>query len=85
MGIISCFVKMQILKLRKPKGLASTSLNEPDSNSDLNETDEPYRYQACEVLISESLPCLIWGEDALGHHGVPTILFDVFLLVHDPE
>ena len=55
-----------------------------DYDSDVSEVEHP-RLQACQALYLERLPCVIWGEDALAHHGVPTLVFDVFLLVHDPE
>jgi len=31
----------------------------------------------------QRIPCVIWAEDALAHYGVPTVCFDLFLLVHD--
>ena len=55
-----------------------------DYDSDVSEVEHP-RLQVCQALSLERLPCSIWGEDALAHHGVPTLVFDVFLLVHDPE
>jgi hypothetical protein len=46
---------------------------------------EDIRYNACRILYKAGVPCLIWGEDALTGYGIPTIVFDLFLLVHDPE
>ena len=43
------------------------------------------RYEAPTILISHGIPCAVWAEDALSHYGVPTVVFDLFLLVDDPE
>ncbi|KAI9762268.1 MAG: hypothetical protein M1840_001447 [Geoglossum simile] len=45
---------------------------------------KPSRYRAPQLLLDKGIPCVIWGEDALAHYGVPTGRFDLFLLVHDP-
>jgi hypothetical protein len=56
------------------------------------QSDEAYakkrlfrRYEAPATLTSHGIPCVIWAEDALSHYGVPTVVFDPFLLVDDPE
>jgi len=41
------------------------------------------RYRAPQLLLDKGIPCVIWAEDALAHYGVPTVCFDLFLLVHD--
>lgn len=37
----------------------------------------------CQILRDRSIPFVIWGEDALAHHGVPTVGFHLYLLVRD--
>lgn len=46
---------------------------------------EDSRFSPCRVLYEAGVPCVIWGEDALTAYDIPTIVFDLFLLVHDPE
>ncbi|KAK3942810.1 hypothetical protein QBC46DRAFT_378891 [Diplogelasinospora grovesii] len=41
------------------------------------------RYEPCAILQSKGIPCLIWFEDAIGQYGVPTVVFDLYLLVPD--
>src|SRR3984957_2133218 len=46
----------------------------------------PFRGHAgTKALESCGIPCAVWGEDLLRHFGVPTIIFDHFLLVPNPE
>jgi hypothetical protein len=46
----------------------------------------PYSgYEGIKALKSCGIPCAIWGEDLSRHFGVPTIIFDHFLLVPNPE
>ena len=47
--------------------------------------DKKDRYDPCRILFKTGIPCLVWGEDALTAHSIPTIVSDLFLLVHDPE
>ena len=37
------------------------------------------------MLQDKKIPSVVWFEDALGHHGVSTIVFDLYLLVDDIE
>lgn len=46
---------------------------------------ENSRFLPCRILYEAGVPCVIWGEDALTAYDIPTIVFDLFLLVHDPE
>src|ERR1039458_8404997 len=46
---------------------------------------EKSRFSPCRILYEAGVPCVIWGEDALTAYDIPTIVFDLFLLVHDPE
>lgn len=41
------------------------------------------RYAPCHLLQQAGLPCAVWFEDAGAYHGVPTVLFDLHLLVGD--
>jgi len=43
------------------------------------------RHEGAEALKSCGIPCTVWGEDLLRHFGVPTIIFDHFLLVPNVE
>lgn len=43
------------------------------------------RYEVCSLLQEHKIHCAIWFEDALGHYGVPTVVFDLYLLVPDIE
>ncbi|KAK4869509.1 hypothetical protein LT330_005891 [Penicillium expansum] len=47
------------------------------------ESDSERRYKPCQVLSGNQVACAIWFEDTLHHYGVPTILFDLYLLVQD--
>lgn len=71
--------------LSQPTQLATTQQGvELEDIYSTTSGDDP-RYDACTVLCDAGIPCLIWGEDALALYGVPTIILDLFLLVHDPE
>ncbi|KAK4233195.1 hypothetical protein C8A03DRAFT_19674 [Achaetomium macrosporum] len=52
---------------------------------DGSEAKLPPRYTACELLYEAGIPAAIWLEDALSYHGVPTLVFDLFLLVPDVD
>ncbi|GAB0138948.1 hypothetical protein EsDP_00007167 [Epichloe bromicola] len=41
------------------------------------------RFAACDVLARAGIPSCIWLEDALSNLGVPTEVFELFLLVPD--
>lgn len=41
------------------------------------------RYEVCRLLQEHKINCAIWFEDALGHYGVPTVMFDLYLIVPD--
>lgn len=43
------------------------------------------RYEACRLLQEHKINCAIWFEDAIAHYGVPTVVFDFYLLVPDIE
>jgi len=43
------------------------------------------RHEGTKALKSCGIPCAVWGEDLLRHFGVPTIIFDHFMLVPNPE
>ncbi|KAI9774211.1 MAG: hypothetical protein M1839_001757 [Geoglossum umbratile] len=62
--------------LRMPRKLA-------DKGDDISEALNP-RYAACSILYNAAVPYCIWCEDALSAYGVPTIVFDLFLLTPDP-
>ncbi|GAQ45908.1 similar to An03g02240 [Aspergillus niger] len=39
------------------------------------------RYNVCQVLMDHHVPHAIWFEDALDYYGVPTAVFDLYILV----
>ncbi|KAK4151589.1 hypothetical protein C8A00DRAFT_17003 [Chaetomidium leptoderma] len=41
------------------------------------------RYDPCDTLRAQDIPCLVYFEDAIAAYGVPTALFDLYLLVPD--
>ena len=43
----------------------------------------PKRHEPASVLHKEGIPCVVWFEDAVAHYGVPTVVFDLYLLVPD--
>jgi hypothetical protein len=55
-----------------------------------NERDEaragfPTRFAAYGVLYGAGIPACIWLEDALLQFGIPTVVFELFLLVPDVD
>ncbi|KAI1189491.1 hypothetical protein F5B17DRAFT_193055 [Nemania serpens] len=44
---------------------------------------EDPRYAPCKILLGESIPALIWFEDTIARYGVPTVVFDLHLIVPD--
>ncbi|KAI1082145.1 hypothetical protein F5B20DRAFT_23838 [Whalleya microplaca] len=43
------------------------------------------RLAPCRILLQHSIPTSLWFEDAIGRYGVPTVVFDLHLLVPDIE
>ncbi|KAK4233912.1 hypothetical protein C8A03DRAFT_47643 [Achaetomium macrosporum] len=43
----------------------------------------PKRHGACAILQARGILCLVWFEDAIAPYGVPTVVFDVHVLVPD--
>jgi hypothetical protein len=41
------------------------------------------RFQPCRLLHESQIPCVVWFEDAIAHYGVPTLGFDLYVLVPD--
>lgn len=35
------------------------------------------------LLHDSNIPCIIWCEDAVGYYGVPTVVFNLHILVPD--
>lgn len=48
----------------------------------LNGPHEP-RSNASQVLSDKQVPHVIWFEDVLFQHGVPTVVFDLYILAKD--
>ena len=38
-----------------------------------------FRVEACRIIRTHGIPCVVWAEDALAHYGVPTMTFGVCL------
>jgi hypothetical protein len=53
------------------------------SNNEVVSPDSLARYLPCFQLHQKDIACVIWFEDALGHYGVPTAVFELYLLVPD--
>jgi hypothetical protein len=68
----------------EPHQMAAPPKSLDDSLSDLS-VMENLRFLPCRILYEAGVPCVIWGEDALTAYDIPTIVWDLFLLVHDPE
>ncbi|KAF1973757.1 hypothetical protein BU23DRAFT_639719 [Bimuria novae-zelandiae CBS 107.79] len=47
--------------------------------------DRKLRHLPCHILHDHSIPCVVWFEDAIAYYGVPTVLFDLYILVPDIE
>lgn len=41
------------------------------------------RHYPCYLLQESKIPCVVWFEDALARYGVPTVVFDLYILVQD--
>jgi len=39
------------------------------------------RFQPCYLLHESKIPCVVWFEDAIAHYGVPTVVFNLYILV----
>jgi hypothetical protein len=50
-----------------------------------SESKPGLRYAACGILSDAGVTYCIWAEDTLLSYGVPTVTFDLFLLVRDPN
>jgi hypothetical protein len=48
-------------------------------------TDRNPRHLPCHILHDSNLPCVVWFEDAIANYGVPTVVFDLYILVQDLE
>ena len=64
---------------------------QPQETSSLGKTVSPCdagidsRFEAPATLLRHGISCAVWGEEALWHYGAPTVCFDLFLLVENPE
>ena len=83
----SVYGKMRNLKwlLKSWARIESDCLSEESSVNLQLSLEFDARYDACRVLSSVGIASMIWGEGALAILGVPTILWDVFILVEDPK
>ncbi|KAE8145897.1 hypothetical protein BDV25DRAFT_170167 [Aspergillus avenaceus] len=43
------------------------------------------RYEPLRLLRRNKVPCVVWFEDTLRYYGVPTVLFDLYILVPNIE
>lgn len=63
------------------KTLVSTARSEVRPNDVMKE--DARRYQPCYILHSVGIPCVVWFEDAVAYYGVPTCVFNLYVLVSD--
>jgi hypothetical protein len=54
-----------------------------ETHSDSVEYGPQIRYKSCIVFEKTKISYVIWFEDALRHYGVPTALFDLYILLLD--
>lgn len=47
------------------------------------ECHEETRFNSCLIFNDSEVPYVIWFEDALAYYGVPTVVFDLYILVTD--
>lgn len=78
------FLRWLSRKNDEPHQMVSPPKSLDDSLSDLSAMENS-RFSPCRILYEAGVPCVIWGEDALTAYDIPTIVFGLFLLVHDPE
>ncbi|CDM29324.1 unnamed protein product [Penicillium roqueforti FM164] len=46
-------------------------------------SDTEKRYEPCQVLFDHQVACVVWFKDTLHHYGVPTVMFELYVLVQD--
>jgi hypothetical protein len=44
-------------------------------------TGSKSRHWPCHILREQGIPCVVWFEDAIAFHGVPTVVFDLYIIV----
>jgi hypothetical protein len=67
-------------------GVGADSKGDEGSQLAVKPTEsKPPRRQACHILREHGIPCVVWFEDAIAHYGVPTVVFDLYILVPDIE
>lgn len=70
--------------------MASRDNDQADSTPNLacstkDAFNDNHPYAGAITLINSEIPCIVWAENALAHYGVPTMSFDVFVLVTAPK
>lgn len=67
--------------------ISVTILKDPSSSSDPISNAESFlgnsRFQVCRLLKDSNITHCIWAEDALAFHGIPTVVFALYLLTED--
>jgi hypothetical protein len=58
---------------------------DPPTNVQMSTIDRNSRRLPCHILHDHNIPCVVWFEDAIAYYGVPTVLFDLYILVPDIE
>jgi len=79
-----CFWRWLSRKMDESHQMAASPKSLDDSLGVLSVIEDS-RYSPCRILYEAGVPCVIWCEDALTAYDIPTIVFDLFLLVHNPE
>ena len=62
--------------------LDSGSLMVDSPRSSSSPYDHPH-YEACRILDAAEVKFCVWAEDALSAHGVPTVVFDLYLITEN--
>lgn len=59
--------------------------NNFSTNKQMVTLDQNSRHLPCYILHNHNIPCVVWVEDAVRFYGVPTVGFDLYILVPDIE
>lgn len=68
--------------MARDRGTCSATARARDQYINVHMSAVP-RYEPCLLLQEEGIPSIVWFEDAVAHYGVPTVVFDLYLLVSD--
>ncbi|KAG9200070.1 hypothetical protein G6514_007667 [Epicoccum nigrum] len=64
-------------------GVGAHDMRDEGSQQAAEHTGSKSRRWPCHILREHGIPCVVWFEDAIAFHGVPTVVFDLYILVPD--